>query len=268
MMVRPRSILITGASSGIGRALAVLYAAPGVRLALVGRNEARLRQTADTCRAKGAEVAVLQADVRERIQLCQWIRQEDDERVFDLVIPVAGVAAGLRPGEHRESSADRQAVFATNVDGVINTVEPLIDRMCARGRGQIAFMGSIAGYRGLPYCPSYCASKAAIHVYAEALRAQLRAQGVIVSLVVPGFVATAMNENLVAPAFARIADVDAARIIRDQLAAGRAVIVFPRYLGIATRLLGCLPRRMVDAALRQVRVVVPEITGAKAATDA
>jgi len=249
MMPRPQSILITGASSGIGRALALNYAGPGVYLALLGRNQERLDEVSELCRACGAETDAAQIDVRDRDKLAEWIRSVDDKNPLDLVIPSAGILTGLGMGRLREDPDAVRAIISINLIGVLNTVDPAIERMCARGRGQIAFIGSIAAVRGFPHSPAYCATKAAIHAYAEGLRGGLAAQGVRVSLIIPGFVATAMNEDMIAPKPLLMSDERAARIIRRGLDRGAPVIAFPRILYYWTYLLRFLPARWVDYAL-------------------
>src|ERR1700719_3517945 len=199
MSDRRRSILITGASSGIGRALARIYAAPGVHLAVGGRDPQRLDEMASQCRAAGAEVAGAIVDVRDRAKMREWVEAVDDAHPIDLVIASAGITTGLGIGRLREHPDAVRAIFAINVEGVLNTIDPVVTRMCARGRGQIALLGSLAALRGLPYSPAYSASKAAVHAYAEALRGGLRRQGVKVSLIAPGFVATALNRDIVCP---------------------------------------------------------------------
>ena len=257
-MFQHRSILITGASSGIGRALALAYAAPGTRLALIGRNAQRLRETLEAAKAKGAEVASAEIDVRERASMRDWIVAQDAARPFDLAIANAGITTGL-PGDGLSEDPDSvRALLATNLLGVLNTVEPLIAPMCSRGRGHLAFIGSIAGLRGLPYSPAYCASKAAVHAYAESLRGRLESRGVLVSLVIAGFVKTPLNDSIAAAKPLEMSDARAAKIIQGGLARGKATIAFPLALYLAARLARILPVRLGDRLLAQFDVNVPE----------
>ncbi len=114
-------------------------------------------------------------DVRDREKMNAWIEAADRDHPFDLVIANAGITTGLAPDAPTEHPDAVRAVLATNLMGVLNTVEPLIAPMCARSHGQIAFIGSMAGLRGLPYSPAYCMSKAAVHAYAELLARAARA---------------------------------------------------------------------------------------------
>ncbi|MDE2362067.1 MAG: SDR family NAD(P)-dependent oxidoreductase [Hyphomicrobiales bacterium] len=252
-----RSILITGASSGIGRAVAVEYAGQGVRLVLVGRDAARLEATAARCRDKGATVEIAQVDVRDRLAMRDAVLDADRRAPLDLVVANAGINTGLPQGALVEDPEPVRGIFAINLLGVLNTVEPIIEPMCARGAGVIALTGSIAGVRGLPYSPSYCATKAAVHLYAESLRGPLARKGVAVSLIVPGFVHTPLNENLVAFKPLAMTDVRAAKIIRSGLDRRKPMIVFPRLLYWASRLSTVLPIRFVDWFLMRQPVDVP-----------
>jgi len=256
--MRPKTILITGASSGIGRALAFVYARDGVNLFLIGRDRERLEDTAATARAQGAEVSIGQLDVRDRDAMAHWIEAADMRRPVDLVIANAGITTGLAPGAVAEDPSAVRAIVGTNLIGVLNTVEPLIAPMCARGAGQIAFVGSIAGLRGLPYAPSYCATKAAVHAYSESLRGRIEARGVCVSLVIPGFVKTPLNDSIDAVKPLEIAGTDAAILIQRGLERGRAIIAFPTSLYLLARLARILPARLVDKVMARFQVNVPE----------
>jgi short-subunit dehydrogenase len=253
-----RRILITGASSGIGRALALTYAAPGTSLALVGRNPDRLRAVAAEAQAKGAEIVAGQIDVRDQAAMSDWIGARDAEQAFDLAIANAGITTGLSPHAAAEDPAAVRAILGTNLLGVLNTVEPLIGPMCGRGRGQLAFIGSIAGVRSLPYAPAYSATKAAVHAYADSLRGRLEPRGVGVSLVVAGFVKTPLNDSIDAAKPFEISDAEAARRIQRGLDRKKAVIVFPWQLYLAARLARALPARFIDKIMERFTVNVPE----------
>jgi short-subunit dehydrogenase len=256
--MKTRRILITGGSSGIGRALALRYAQSGRSLALFGRDAARLEAVAAECRAKGAEADVALADVRDRRGMAERIAEADAREPLDLVIANAGVSTGLSPGQIAEDPEAVRATLSINVLGVFNTVEPAIDAMTARRRGQIAIVGSMAGLRGLPYSPAYCATKAAVHLYADSLRGALAPHGVDVSLIVPGFVTTPMTAKLDAWQPGRMSDEKAADIILRGLERRAAVIAFPLFVYYAMRLFSLLPPRIVDSAMRRFEVDVPQ----------
>jgi short-subunit dehydrogenase len=245
----PRSILITGASSGIGEALAIAYAGPGSFLALLGRDRERLGRVAEACRQRGAEVLGECRDVTDASGMAAWLRQVDSTRALDLVIANAGVSAGTARG--LEDAEQTRRIFAINVGGVFNTVLPLIPPMVARARGQIAIMSSLASFRGLPGAPAYCASKAAVRVWGEALRAELTAKGVSVSVICPGFIESRMtaNNNFRMPMLMSASR--SAEIIVRGLARDRGRIAFPWPMYLAARLVAALPDFVIDPLLQR-----------------
>lgn len=244
----PRSILITGASSGIGAALARRYAAPKVALALSGRDAARLAEVAAACRQAGARVAEHQVDVTDRAAMAAWITEIDQHAPLDLVIANAGTAAsGLPAGPART-----RAIFAVNLEGVLNTIEPALTVMLARGCGQLALMSSLAGLRPMPGSPAYAASKAAVRFLGEGLRARHAGDGIRISVICPGFVATPMTVHNPFPMPLLLSAERAARIIERGLARGAARIAFPRRTHWAVRLLAALPSGPIDRLLARL----------------
>jgi len=197
-------------------------------------------------------------DVRDQDAMAQWIKAADARRPFDLFIANAGITTGLAPGGIAEDPTAVRAIIGVNLIGVLNTVEPLIAPMCGRGAGQIAFIGSIAGLRGLPYAPSYCATKAAVHAYSESLRGRIEASGVRVSLIIPGFVKTPLNDSIDAIKPLEMTGSEAALLIQRGLERGRAVIAFPRSLYLLARVSRILPIRLVDKVMARFRVNIPQ----------
>ena len=237
-----RSVLITGASSGIGRALAVAVAAPGVVLHLSGRDAARLGEVEAACAARGAAVRPQVLDVRDRDAMRDWIAAAGP---LDLAVANAGVSAGTGGGV--ESAAQARAVFDTNVGGVLNTVLPALDAMAAQApgadgvRGRIAVIASVAAFIGIGGAPSYCASKAAVQSWAEALDGSERRRGIRLHAVCPGYVRTAMTLGNRFPMPMVISAEDAARRTLDGIARGRTRIAFPFLVYAAARVVGALP---------------------------
>lgn len=232
----PRSIVITGASSGIGEALARAYAAPGIALALTGRDSVRLSGVAAACRDAGATVTASTVDVTDREGMAAWLAEVDAAAPVDLLIANAGI--GVEGASEAEAT---RKVLAVNLDGTINTVLPLLDPMRRRGRGQIALMASLASFVGLPEAAAYNASKAAVRVWGESLRAPLRRQGIVVSVICPGFVTSRMTaKNRFRMPFLMSAE-RAAGIIRRGLARGSARIAFPLPTKAAIWLATALP---------------------------
>ena len=244
----PRSILITGASSGIGAALARRCAAPGVALALGGRDATRLAAVAEDCRRRDATVVATAVDVTDAAAMRAWIEATDRVAPLDLVIANAGVSGGTAGGGRGgfESPAQTQAILAVNVAGVINTVMPALPLLAARGRGQVALMSSLAGFRGFPGAPAYCASKAWVRVWGEGLRPDWQRRGVTVSVICPGYVKSPMTDANDFPMPFMIDAERAAGIIVRGLARGAARIVFPWRLYAILRLVAALPEPLLD----------------------
>ena len=237
-MRNPRTILITGASSGLGAALADAYAADGIAFALNGRNEERLEAVAQRCRARGARTECAIIDVTDAAALAEWIADIDDRMPLDLVVANAGISGGTSDGEGADQA---RRIFAVNLDGVLNTVLPVIPRMRARRRGQIALMSSLAAFRGFPGAPAYCATKAAVKNWGEALRGTLRGDGVEVSVICPGFVRTAMTDANPFPMPMLMDAPPAAALIKRRLARNAARIAFPWPTYVAVWFFGMLP---------------------------
>jgi len=244
------SILITGASSGIGAALAEEYAGPGVFLALTGRNEERLEAVAAACKGQGADVAIKALDILDRDALAGWIGEIDAKHPIDLLVANAGISSGTaRSGETIEKIRE---IFAINVDGVLNTVLPVIAPMQSRGAGQIAIMSSIAGFRGLPGTSAYGASKAAVKSWGEGLRGQLWADGIWVSVICPGYVVSTMTGANRFPMPLIMPADKAARIIRRGLERNKSRITFPWPMHFIVWLMQTLPISWTDPVFRRL----------------
>lgn len=244
MVQEAKSILITGAAGGIGSALARAYAAPGVYLFLGDLESAPLEALTDACRDMGATAHGAVVDVIDRKAMAEWITKADAVQPLDLVILLAGISKGSRRRE--ETMEEARAVFAVNLEGMLNTIEPVLPLMRKRRRGQIALMSSQAGCRGFPEAPSYCATKAAIRVYAEGLRARLLRENVGVSVIIPGFVKTPMTDANPYPMPFRIRAARAAGIIKRSLARNKPRIRFPQPIPAAVYALSLLPPSWID----------------------
>lgn len=233
-------VFITGASSGIGAALARAYAARGAILALVARREAVLAELSASLPTKAfiypldvADAAATQAaaeDFASRAGLP------------DVVIANAGVSAGTLT-EESDDIAAIERIFATNVMGVVNTFAPFAAAMRQRGNGRLVGIASVAGVRGLPGAGAYSASKAAVFAYLEALRVEMRDCGVKVVTIAPGYIATPMTavNNYPMP-FLLDADEAARRMLRVIDRGARRAVV-PWQMGV----IAALMRRMPDA---------------------
>lgn len=247
-MKNPKHILITGGSSGIGEALALHYAAPGVILRLTGRDASRLAAVCSACRESGAEASGEVLDVRDRGAMAQWFESADANHPVDLVIANAGTNTTALQTSDLADAAEQ--VFDINVAGVFSTVHPALAAMQTRGRGQIAIVSSVAGYQGLSSTPAYSASKAAVKAYGEALRGRCESDGVEINVICPGFVVSRMTAvNTHGMPFLLSAD-KAAKIIARGLARNKGRITFPWQMMFIARLWINLPMWLIDRVSR------------------
>ncbi|QLA21264.1 SDR family NAD(P)-dependent oxidoreductase [Desulfolutivibrio sulfoxidireducens] len=246
-----RHVLITGATGGLGQALALEYAEQGSRLTLTGRDPDRLALVADRCREKGAQAHTAVLDMRDGPAVREWIRGVDDACPVDVVIANAGVSSSLGPNDVAEAIEDVRRLFAVNALGAVETVSALAERMRKRGHGRLVLISSLGGWCGMPSSPAYSASKAAARVYGDALRAWLSPYGVRVSVVSPGFVDSPMSRRYKGDKPFSRSPGAAARSIRRGVDRGRAVIAFPGILALGITLLNLLPPRLGDAILRK-----------------
>ena len=250
-MDKVRTALITGASSGIGEALAMALAAPGVALHLSGRNAARLEAVAEMCRTRGATATATVLDVRDRDAMAAWISGAGQ---LDLVVANAGVSGRSAEGGPEDPERTR-AIFDTNLNGVLNAVLPAMTVMARRPagadnvRGRIVAVASIAAFMAAPDSAAYCASKAAVDGWIIASAPSARRRGIVLTSVCPGFIRTAMTSGYRIP-MPGLMDADrAARIILRGVAAGRSRVVFPWWMGLAARIAGLAPPRVLAAVM-------------------
>ncbi len=248
----PKSILITGASSGIGRALALHYAGPGTFLALSGRNADRLEGVATLCRQKGAEVATEIVCVTDRGGMEAWIKRIDDLRRLDLVIANAGISGGTGTWGSSERPEQIRQIFDINLYGVLNTIGPILPRFEERREGQIAMISSLAGFRGMSGAPAYSASKGAVRFYGEALRGALAESGVRINVVCPGFVRSGITDQNDFPMPFFMEAEQAAAIIAKGLAKNTGRIAFPLPTHLASWFISVLPDALAQKILRRL----------------
>lgn len=237
----PQRILITGASGGIGQALALHYASPQRILFLHGRDASKLDAVARLCQDRGANVQTLCFDLAQRGQLNAWQDTLATLGSLDLVLVNAGVTSNIGPQAGGESWQDIERLLNVNLHAAVATVCGVLPAMRSRGRGQIALITSLSAWYGLPLTPAYCASKAGLKAYGEALRGWLADEGVAVNVVLPGFVATDMSATFPGPRPQLWAPERAARYIARGLAHNRARISFPFPLSFGMWWLAVLP---------------------------
>lgn len=240
------NVFLTGASSGIGAALARHYASEGAHVGLFARRADALDALADELPT--GRVATYAGDVRDASALAR--AAADFSARFgpaEVVIANAGVSRGTAT-ELAEDLPAFEAVFATNVLGIVHTFQPFLAGMRAARRGTLVGVASIAGFRGLPGSAAYSASKAAAINYLEALRVELVGSGVSVVTICPGYIATPMTaHNPYRMPFLMPAE-RAARLMARAIARRRRCYVLPWQMALLGRLLRVLPRPVFDAA--------------------
>ena len=242
-------VFITGASSGIGQALALRYHRAGYRLALVARRTSEVKTwagaqgiSADSYEIYSADVAVIDSIVAAGRDC--MARQG----VPDVVIANAGISVGMDTAV-REDLDVMARTFATNNIGVAATFHPFVQAMAQRGSGTLVGIGSVAGIRGLPGHGAYCASKAAVISYCESLRGEMRPHGVRVVTISPGYIDTPLTrQNRYGMPFLMQAEDFADRAYRA-IAAGVSYRVIPWQMGVVAKLLRMLPNALFDKVL-------------------
>lgn len=242
-------VLITGASSGIGQALALRFHRAGWRLALVARRERELQQWANNEQLPVDSTQIYRADVRD-VDAIIGVGHDCMARqgLPEVVIANAGVSIGV-DSARREDLDDMRATLDTNVLGMAATFQPFIAPMRERRRGTLVGIASVAGIRGLPGHGAYCASKAAVISYCESLRGELRGSGVRVVTLLPGYVDTPLTRGNRYPMPFLMAPEAFARRAQRVIAAGASYRVIPWPMGVAARLLRLLPNALFDRLL-------------------
>ncbi len=244
-------IWITGASTGIGRELARQYAEQGHSVYATARNETNLSSLADQTRDYEGSVTALVGDVGD---------PERMRAVFDAVCDRSGVPdlVILNAGTHKPTSAtsfvleDHQKLMDINYTGVLNGLNAALPLLLSRGSGQIAVVASVAGYRGLPRAGAYGASKAALINLCESMQPELKAEGVDLRLVCPGFVKTPLTDLNEFPMPFLMPVEDAVRAMIKGLRSSKFQIVFPWRMGVTMQLLRQMPNRLFLAIARKI----------------
>lgn len=233
-----KNILITGASSGIGAALAAHYAKQPIQnLFICGRNADRLEKVAEKCRRDGLNVHTKILDVTDQKQTADWINECEQIAPLHLVFANAGVSTG------EETPENVYNTFNTNIFGVLNTITPTIRIYQKRPTEPkiVAITASIAGYHGLPGCPSYSAAKSCVKAYGEALRPRLAREGIQVNVICPGFVRSRITDKNTCPMPFFMEAEQAAAVIARRIDQNIGLIAFPWPMRFAAWLVSILP---------------------------
>lgn len=226
-----KTILITGASRGLGAALALRFARDGCALALCAQSSGLLEKVASLCRDAGAQqVRTSCVDVSDAAAVIAWVDAVESWRPIDIVIANAGVFHGKRASGSLETLAEATNILRVNVEGALNVANAAMHSMRARRKGRIVFISSLAALQPLADAPAYSASKAALCAYAEALREYLRPENVGVTTVLPGHITTAQTAHHVGRRPMEISANASAAIVARGILRGQDVIVFPKRL--------------------------------------
>ncbi|NJL07283.1 MAG: SDR family NAD(P)-dependent oxidoreductase [Methylacidiphilales bacterium] len=241
--MRAKRVWITGASSGIGRALALELAGRGAAVVATARREDALDELAAAAAGLEGSIRAAPADVTDPDALDALIsRVEAEDGPIEVAVLNAGLYLPVRAEEF--DRARFESSFAVNLGGTVNALAPILPRMMARKRGRIAFVASVAGYGGLPTSAAYGATKAALINMAESLKFDCDRHGVTVQLVCPGFVETPATEVNPFPMPFIIPAEEAARRIADGLQTNRFEIAFPRRFAFILKAINLLPYRL------------------------
>jgi len=244
-------VFITGASGGIGQALAARFLQGGYRLALVARRGAEVQAWAQTQALDKNACVIYCADVRDVDAITSAARAcISQQGLPDVVIANAGISIGMDSSDYADLETMR-AIFETNNLGMAATFQPFVTPMCARGSGTFVGIASVAGIRGLPGHGAYSASKAAVISYCESLRVELRMSGVKVVTLAPGFIDTPMTRgNPYSMPFLMPATEFSERAF-DAIARGVSYQVLPWQMSVVAALMRMLPNALYDRLVRR-----------------
>jgi short-subunit dehydrogenase len=246
-----KNILITGASSGIGEALAVYYAKQKEteNLFICGRNKQRLNAVAKSCQKAGhAHIRTKIINTTDKSAMEQWISEAEKTAPLNLIFANAGVSTT------EETPENIYNTFNTNIMGVLNTITPAIEIYKKRTDTNkiIAITSSIAGYHGLVACPSYSATKACVKAYGEALRGSLLPYNIQVNTICPGFVRSRITDKNTCPMPFFMEAEPAAELIAKRIEKNVGLIAFPVPMRLASWFISILPNCVSDFIYRML----------------
>ena len=243
-----RRIALTGASGGIGAALARQYADDRTTLFLCGRDVVRLASVAESCRTRGAAVHTAAFDLRDELARESWVRTITADGRLDVLVAGAGVSASVRqtagrvwPEDGRDLMRELTVNAVSNICCVNRTVELMLARKSPEHHLQIGLIASLAGMTGLPSSPGYSASKAALRVYGESLRRLVLKEHIGVTVLLPGFIQSPMSRRYQGRKPFLMSAERAAELMVRALESNKAEYAFPWLLAAGIRALGFLP---------------------------
>ena len=254
MRTKYTGIVLSGASGGLGRALACEFARPGCALLLLGRDTSRLKAAAEDARARGSIARYASLDIGNHRALNATVADFEARFPIDLVVANAGVKCRNERGIEPFDQVAR--IVNVNLLGTISIVQAALPYLADRGKGRIAIVSSLSAHAPQADLLSYSATKAAVRAYGIALRRRLRSEGIDVSVIEPGFVDTPMTRRHMGWTPNKLAARDAARLIVRRLERQQSVIGFPYLLWLISRLDGFVPARLSDLLNRSLRAEI------------
>jgi short-subunit dehydrogenase len=248
-------VCITGASSGLGWAMAREFARQGATVGVIARREERLRQLCEDVRHAGGTADYAAADAADRLAVHAALKSLADRLgPCDIVVANAGVGASNTATDLNVAAAE--AVIRTNLLGPMYAFEAVLPGMLQRGSGHLVGISSMAALKGLPTAAAYSASKAGLNAYLESIRISLRRKRIAVTTICPGFVKTEMTAKNYKMLWVLEADVAARKMVRA-IARRRKVYYFPRQMRVLMRITGWLPDWAMAKAIPDKRPIVP-----------
>ncbi|MCH9632992.1 MAG: Serine 3-dehydrogenase [Chlamydiae bacterium] len=245
------SVIITGASSGIGKALSIELSNQSKNLYLLGRNKSKLESVKEACLKRGARVEIFSVDIKDKENMSKTIQSIDKENAVDLVVANAGIGTA-QSEKLNNGSPDNIEIIQTNILGIHNTIDPLIQPMKERACGQIAIMSSLAAFRGYSKYYVYNATKAYARIYAQGLRLDLKRNNIKVSTIAPGFVKTPLTDQNPFKMPLVMSSERAAQIILKGLYKNKSLIAFPKALHFLIHWIASLPTCVADKIAEKV----------------
>jgi short-subunit dehydrogenase len=247
-----QNALITGASSGMGRGIAVAFAKKGVTVYAAARRTAELEKLRDECKDFSGKIIPMALDVSDGDQTFETVKKLDDDcGGLDLVIANAGVA-GETYGKRIDWPTIKRMIDV-NVTGAAATLTGALSAMVKRGKGQLVGISSLAAFNGLPRMASYCASKAYLATFLEALRLDVKPLGIFVCSIHPGFVKSEMTANHTKKMPFLLETDDAVERMVKSIERRDETFLFPWQMGMGVKLLASLPRPLFEVAARKMR---------------
>jgi short-subunit dehydrogenase len=240
-------VCVTGASTGIGRSLAIEFSRSGAKVGVLARREDRLRQLCEEIRATGGTAEFAAADATDRTATTGAFRSLTD-RLGPCDVLVANAGVGVSNSATDLNVAGAEAVIRTNLLGPMYAFEAVLPDMLARRTGHLVGISSVAAFKGLPGAAAYCASKAGLNAYLESLRISLRSKKIAVSAICPGFIRTDMTAKNTRMIWVLEPDVAARKIVRA-IARRKKVYCFPKRMRWLIELTRWLPDKFVARSI-------------------